>query len=413
MRINSPGTNADIGVAALGPVATPVDEGGTPRHTATSGVFNQAGLVFNCHDYFFPGSETWYTSLSEEEAANFNLKIEILDDPGHEIRIKVTGAVSASPRYTFMTKIEENTISAFGKITDLNAQTLTSLTLEISKNEDFSNATSVSLTPGTDGTYSHVFTNLDRGSNYYTRIVLGTKNGDFSKSIKDTIPEIVVEDTTKYQIRFFRGTSNNDKAYTVDAKVGETVVLTFPMTKTGYVFTGWYLNEEYTERFNVSAGKNDHQDITLYARWVAKDTAAKLTVKGATLVNAKVDETGYGVIGETFYEPTVVLNDGETVLWFADAAYTTPFDFTKVIENADAVTIYAAVLKAGQTLEDFRNENTPQTPPTETPEDPTEEYVDTHENCEAGFFARLWNSIVNFFRRLFGKSEICVCGKEI
>ena len=305
--------------------------------------------------------------------------------------------------------MEENTISVFGQITDLNAQTLTSLTLEISKNEDFSNAVSVSLTPGTDGTFSHVFTDLDRGSNYYTRVVLGTKNGDFSKTIKDTIPEIVVEDTSKYQIRFFRGTSANDKAYTVTAKVGEPVTLSFPMTKSGYVFTGWYLNKEYTERFNVSAGKNDHQDITLYARWVDKNAAAKLTVKGATLVNAKVDETGYGVIGETFYEPTVVLNEGETVLWFADAAYTTPFDFTKTIESADAVTVYAAVLKEGQTLEDFRNENAPQTPPAETPEEPT----DTHENCEAGFFARLLNSIANFFRRLFGKPEICVCGKEL
>ena len=36
-----------------------------------------------------------------------------------------------------------------------------------------------------------------------------------------------------------------------------------------------------------------------------------------------------------------------------------------------------------------------------------------HDNCEANFFARIWNSIVNFFRRLFGKPEICVCGEEI
>lgn len=415
MRINSPGTNADIGVAALGPVATHVDDGGTPRHTATSGVFNEAGLVFNCHDYFFPGSETWYTSLTEEEAKNFNLKIEILDDPGHEIRIKVMGSVNAAPRYTFTTKTEENTISVHGQITDLNAQVLTSLKLEVSKNEDFSNAVSVSLTPGTDGTYSHVFTNLDRGATYYTRVVLGTKNGDFSKMIKDIIPQIVVEDTTKYQIRFFRGISNNDKAYSVDAKVGEPVVLTFPMNKSGYVFAGWYLDEAYTERYNVSAGKNDHQDITLYARWVAKDTAAKLTVKGATLVNTKVDETGYGVIGETFHEPTVVLNEGESVLWFTDNTYTTPFEFNKTIESADAVTVYAAVLKAGQTLEDFRNENAPQTPPTETPEEPGENpsISENHDNCEANFFAKLWNAIVNFFRRLFGKPEICVCGKEI
>jgi M6 family metalloprotease-like protein/uncharacterized repeat protein (TIGR02543 family) len=411
MRINSPGTNADIGVAALAPISPSVDDGGTPRHTASSGVFNKAGLIFNCHDYFFPGSQTWYTSLTEEEAASFNLKIEILDDPGHEIRIKVMNSVSAAPRYTFTTKAIENTLSVTGKITDLNAHTLTSLTLEISESEDFSNAVSVSLTPGTDGSYSHVFTDLGRGKTYYTRVVLGTKNGDFSKTIRDMIPALVVEDTTKYDIRFFRGISANDKAYTVTAKVGEPVVLTFPMNKSGYVFAGWYLDEAYTERFDVSRGKNDHTDITLYARWVEKTAAAQLVVKGATLVNTKVNETGYGVIGETFHEPTVVLGEGESVLWFTDNTYTTPFDFTKTIESADAVTAYAAVLKAGQTLEDFRNEHAPQTPP-ETPEDPVEQ-PETHENCEANFFAKIWNSIVNFFRRLFGKPEICVCGKEI
>ena len=402
MRINSPGTNVDIGVAALSPVSTHVADGGEPRHTASSGVFNKAGLVFDCHDYFFPGSETWYTSLSPEEAEQFNLKIEILDDPGHEMQIKVTGAVSASPRYTFKTKIAENIISVSGQITDLNAQILTSLTLEISKSEDFSDAVSVPLTPGADGTYSHVFTDLERGADYYTRVILGTKNGDFSQTIRDRIPEIIVEDTTKYSIRFFRGISENDKAYTVTAKVGEPVILTFPMTKSGYVFAGWYLDEEYTERFDVSVGKNDNRDITLYARWVEKTAAAKLNIKGATLVNTKVDETGYGVIGETFYKPTVILKEGESVLWFADEAYTEPFDFTKTIESADAVTAYAAVLQAGQTLEDFRNENVPQTSPTED-----------HEGCTANFFARIWNSIVNFFRKLFGKPEICVCGKEI
>ena len=36
-----------------------------------------------------------------------------------------------------------------------------------------------------------------------------------------------------------------------------------------------------------------------------------------------------------------------------------------------------------------------------------------HDNCEAGFFARLFNSIANFFRKIFGKPQVCVCGKEI
>ena len=409
MRINSKGTNADIGVAALSPVQTSVDDGGKPHHAATSGVFNKAGLVFNCHDYFFPGSETWYTGLTPEQAENFNLKIEILDDPGHEMRIKVTGApVDVSPRYTFVTKTNLDTISASGKITDLNAQVLTSLTLQISKNEDFTDPVSVSLTPETDGTFAHTFTGLERGRDYYTRVVLGTKNGEFSKTIKDTTTPIVVEDTTKYQIRIFRGTSVKDKAYTVTAKTGEPVVVSFPMTKSGYVFAGWYLDSEYTERFSLSLGKNDHEDITLYARWVEEGSAAKLNVHGATLVNAKVDETGYGVIGETFHEPTVVLQEGESVLWFADAAYTTPFDFTKTVETSDPVTAYAAVLRAGQTIEEFRSEHAPQ-----TPEEPPVTEEETHENCEANFFAKIWNSIVNFFRRLFGKPEICVCGKEL
>lgn len=464
MRINSLGTNADIGVAALASVRTSVDDGGTPHHAATSGVFNQAGLVFNCHDYFFPGSETWHTSLTDEQAANFNLKIEILDDPGHEMRIKITGAANASPRYSFITTTDIDSISASGiinvsgVITDLNSQVLTSLTLMISKNEDFSDAVSVPLSPASDGSYAHTFTGLDRGCDYYTKIVLGTKNGDFSKTIKDTVIPIIVEDTTKYQIRFFKRTTAKDKAYSVTAKTGEPVILSFPMIKSGYVFTGWYLDSEYTERFTVSLGKNDHEDIALYARWVEQSNAAKLNVHGATLVNAKVDETGYGVIGETFYEPTVVLNEGERVLWFADAAYTVPFDFTKIIETADPVTAYAAVLKPGQTIEEFRSELAPQNPPAppvteetsgsltsteetseslssteetseslssteetseslssteETTENTPETEALSHKNCEGGFFQKIWNSILNFFRRIFGMPEICVCGKEI
>ena len=141
------------------------------------------------------------------------------------------------------------------------------------------------------------------------------------------------------------------------AKVGEPVVLKFPMNKAGYVFAGWYLDEAYTQWYDVSIPKNDHEDITLYAKWVESDSAAKLNVKGATLVNANVNAFAYGVIGETFREPTIVLNAGETVLWFADADFTTPFDFTKAIENTDEVTIYAAILKEGQTLEDLKNES--------------------------------------------------------
>lgn len=358
MVINTKGTNSDIGVAALSPVKVSVDDGGTPHNPASSGVFNKAGLIFNCHDYAFPGSGTWHTGLTAEEAENFNLKIEILDDPDHEMRIKITGAVNASPRYTYVVSNKETSLNIIGQITDLNLQTLTSLRVELSKSEDFSNAISVSLTPTADGRYSHTFENLELGNTYYSRVVLGTKNGEFSKTEKTMFLKPVEEDTTKYNIRFFRGLSAKDKAYTVTVKVGEPAVLKFPMTKAGYVFAGWYLDEEYTKWYDVSVPKHDHEDITLYAKWVEADSAAKLTVKGATLVNEKVDAFAYAGVGDVFREPTVVLNEGETVLWFADAAFTQPFDFTKTVESTEGVTIYAAVLKAGQTIEDLKNSTT-------------------------------------------------------
>ncbi|MBP3591750.1 MAG: endonuclease [Clostridia bacterium] len=34
-----------------------------------------------------------------------------------------------------------------------------------------------------------------------------------------------------------------------------------------------------------------------------------------------------------------------------------------------------------------------------------------HSQCKAGVFKTLWNSIANFFRRLFGSKEKCVCGE--
>ena len=54
--------------------------------------------------------------------------------------------------------------------------------------------------------------------------------------------------------------------------------------------------------------------------------------------------------------------------------------------------------------------NTPETPDNgnNTPE------VEKEHTCEkVNFFAELWNTILNFFRRLFGQPELCTCGEVI
>ncbi len=47
--------------------------------------------------------------------------------------------------------------------------------------------------------------------------------------------------------------------------------------------------------------------------------------------------------------------------------------------------------------------------PVDSPDGP----VNDHSECESNWFAELWNSIINFFRRLIGLPEKCVCGEEI
>ncbi len=339
MPINTPSKNADIGVAALAPATVEA-----PRNPASSGVFNKAGLVFDCHAYEFPGSGTWYTRMSDEEAALFDLHIEILDNPGHEMKIKVTGVHEAvSPRYTFDQTTTLDSITCTGQVYDLNNQVLTSLTLEASETEDFANiVSSVSVKPDEHGNFTGTLTGLKEGTYYYTRITLGTQRGYFSGYERVKTAVVVVENTTEYNIDFYRNLTEGGKAYGQKAKVGEPVIVKFPMNKTGYAFLGWYTDAEFTEYFEISEGKDDHQDIALYARWIEADKAAKLTVKGAKLVNDKVNPAGYAAVGETFREPVIVMEAGkEFVGWYADAAMTIPFDFNNVVENTNEVVIYA------------------------------------------------------------------------
>lgn len=339
MRINSGNTNADIGVAALAPAS--VD---SPRHTASSGVFNKAGLIFDCHAYAFPGSGTWYTSMTDAEAALLDLHIEILDDPGHEMSIKISGAYEiVTPKYTFSQDSTLDSIVCRGQITDLNAQTLTGMRLEVSETEDFAKVLqSIPVTPDSAGNYEGTLTGLKDSTYYYTRIVLETKNGEFSDTAKVKTAVVVEENTTEYNINFYKKLDDKDKAYGQKAKIGEPIIVKFPMKKTGYAFVGWYTDAEFTEYFEVSNGKADYEDIELHARWVKDDTVAKLTVVGAKLVNDKVNPAAYAVVGETFREPVIVMEDGkEFIGWYADAEFTTPFDFDAVVENTTEVKIYA------------------------------------------------------------------------
>ncbi len=355
-RNNGGNNGGDIGVAAL----APRKEGADLVNPASSGVFGIAGQVFNCEDYYFPGSMSWNTSTGEGWNEFFQLKIEILTDACHEMKIKVTGTKTGDyPDASRATVPLSTSVTMNGQILDLKGQTLTGITLQLANDYEYTDIVeSIDVEVGADGRYNGVFKNLEPSTFYYTRVIYHLEDGDFyyddaTRTKKAADPSICV-------ISFFRGLTENDSAYEMKVDAGEPIVIKFPMRKTGYVFAGWYTDAGYTEYYEVS-NPAEAGEIVLYARWVEADKAAQLNVKGATLVNASVNPAGYGVVGETFREPVVESKDDMKVLWYADEACTTLFDFSKTIESTDAVTIYAKYVEDSGEPETTPSETTAET----------------------------------------------------
>ena len=68
-----------------------------------------------------------------------------------------------------------------------------------------------------------------------------------------------------------------------------------------------------------------------------------------------------------------------------------------------------------ETTPETPEETTPEVPENTTPETPEDNTPsETEHTCaEVSGFAKFWNSILNFFRRLFGQPELCTCGEVI
>lgn len=333
---------AEIGVAAL----APRKEGAGLVFPANSGVFGIKGQIFDCTDYDFPGSMSWHTTQGENWGDYFGLKIEILTDANHEMKIKVSGTKTADfPTSTNSIHAATTSITMSGQVTDFHGKTLTGMTLQVASDYKYENIVkSLDVTMDANGKYIGVMDGLTAKTSYYTRVIYKFDDGEFC--FEDYVTTKNRTDSTVCVVSFFRGLSENDKAYEQKVAAGSPIEVKFPMNKAGYVFAGWYTDADFTNYYEVS-NPCEGGEITLYAKWVEADKAAQLTVSGATLVNSKVNPAGYGVIGETFREPVVTVPEGKKVVWYADAACTTPFDFSKVIEDNTAVTIYAKFVDEG------------------------------------------------------------------
>lgn len=131
-------------------------------------------------------------------------------------------------------------------------------------------------------------------------------------------------DINQYTVQFV-SEHGSFKDQTIEhGKLIETDKLTIPPVE-GFTFDGWYTDENRTIEFDFT--KPITSNTTVYAKWTAKDYEVSfITEHGKTPTSQNVP------YNETADDPGKLSAEGYTFVgWYADAAYTTEFDFTKPI----------------------------------------------------------------------------------
>ena len=172
------------------------------------------------------------------------------------------------------------------------------------------------------------------------------------------------------------GKTAAERSYDVKLKPGETIpdAVTRSMKKSGYLFGGWYLDENYTERFDLNSTQTELADITLFAKWIDEELAAVLTIHNAT---SRYGMTFATEVGDTFVVPDIVDRAGYTFAgWYTDEALTTVYDFGMAAENTDGVDIYAKWVKDEPEPPETTT-NPPDTIETTAPTETTSEEITT------------------------------------
>lgn len=340
------------------PGLTPVCSNGVSGRKAWD---NTAGNnIFDCRSVTFAGSKTWYTQMTDEEAENFNVKIEILDPKGNEMRIKVTGSAT-QPVYSnlYVSSPAYGELDVYTNIKLFNGNTVTGGKLTVYTDEAMTKeVASVDATANGARSIAAKITGLQEYTRYYYKFeTIGSKGTEVSTGFY-TVSGKPIEKTS-YKLLFYTNGAGK-RSYGITVQKGEAFNLEkLPtMKKTGYVFCGWYTDEECTNKYNLLTIEKECNDIPLYPRWEKEEEAVKIILK-----NAEASTPIFGMkVGEILEEITPVAQAGKTFDgWFSDEALTTPFDFSAELATAGEITIYAKWVDGSSEETTSTTENTTST----------------------------------------------------
>ena len=296
--------------------------------------------IFDCRNYKFAGSDTWYSAMTDEEAKDYNLKIEILDAKGNEMRIKVTGAAK-QPTYSAISASSPSIgeLKVEGIITHFNNNVVTGGKLTVYSDEAMTKVvgTADASADGKKTVYASV-TGLQEYTKYYYKFEIVSTNGTEVNTGNAMVSGKPIVKTSYKLLFYINGVGK--RSFGVTVKKGEMFDLSkLPtMNKNGYVFCGWYTDEALTEKYNFLTIEEECVDIPLYPRWEAEAEAASIVIRNAT-----VAEPIFGVkLGEMLEELIPEKQEGKTFCgWYTDEACTNAFSFSEEVATAGEIILYA------------------------------------------------------------------------
>jgi uncharacterized repeat protein (TIGR02543 family) len=224
--------------------------------------------------------------MTAEQAAQCNIKIEFLSEPGDEMQIRITGAndLPAEIHLASADKGQEEMTVAVN-INDYNGAPVTGCKIYFADNKDMTGAKEAEAQKVAPGKYSYKFENLTPDKEYFFSTEVTTAYGVTTAKGSDYTKAIPVPDTNA-TVTLVINSDLYKNPVTQNVTVGNKIRINFQMTKKGYKFAGWYLDKEYTKPFDIETTINSTEDFTIYAKWETPRPAAITVAAMAAIASA-------------------------------------------------------------------------------------------------------------------------------
>lgn len=212
---------------------------------------------------------------SWEGKENYNLKIEVLSEPGQEMTIKITTGTKDYAPVLSATYSEKtyNSITVEGTVLALNQAVISEYGIILATDADFTeNVVTKTATVNEDGTFTAKFDGLATETRYYYKVFVNSDNG-YAEATGDTPTSSAPQEITYVKVALYSDAGAN--SYEIKVNFGKTLSIpsgwlrSISNKKPGYTLEGWYYDEAFTKPYDMDTViEKGTADFSLYAKWV-------------------------------------------------------------------------------------------------------------------------------------------------